>query len=109
MKLETLRHSLAHILAQAVQEMYPGTKFGIGPSIENGFYYDFDFSSPISENDLPKIEKKMRELIKNGSAFKKKLVTKIEAKKIFKNQPYKLELIKDLTCSKIGTYEIDGY
>ncbi|MEA3452997.1 MAG: threonine--tRNA ligase, partial [Patescibacteria group bacterium] len=64
MKIETLRHSLAHILACAIQELYPGTKFGIGPDIENGFYYDFDLPSPISEKDLSKIEKRMRQFIK---------------------------------------------
>ena len=58
MKLETLRHSLAHILASAIQELYPKTKFGIGPAIADGFYYDFDLPSPISEKDLQKIKKK---------------------------------------------------
>jgi len=94
-KIETIRHSLAHILASSVQELYPGTKFGIGPTIENGFYYDFEFKNPISNEDLPKIEKKMRELIKKNIVFKKKVISKEEAKKIFKDQPYKLELIKE--------------
>ena len=59
MKIETIRHSLAHILAYAVQELYPGTKFGIGPAIENGFYYDFDLPRTLTPEDLPKIEAKM--------------------------------------------------
>ena len=92
MKLETIRHSLSHILAYTIQELYPKVKFGIGPTIENGFYYDFD-NLKISDNDLKKIEKKMRELIKKDIKFTKKKISKPEAKKLFKNQPYKLELI----------------
>jgi len=93
MKIDTIRHSLAHIMAASVQELYPGTKFGIGPAIENGFYYDFDLPRTISPEDLPEIEGKMRELIKQDIIFKKKKVTKKEAQKIFKDQPYKLDLI----------------
>lgn len=111
MKIETLRHSLAHILAYAVQELYPGTKFGIGPAIEDGFYYDFDIPSPISEKDLPKIEKKMRELIKKDLCFKKEIITKTKVKKIFKNEPYKLELINELLKQglKINTYKVENF
>jgi threonyl-tRNA synthetase len=119
-KLEIIRHSIAHILAYAVQELYPGTKFGIGPAIENGFYYDFDFTEVtakqtrnekretdakrISEEDLPKIEKKMRELIKKNIKFEKIIVSKEEAKKIFKDQPYKLELIEEMGQTDITLY-----
>ena len=110
MNIDTLRHSLSHILAYAIQELYPGVKFGMGPSIENGFYYDFDFShtnlresdhelTRIIPEDLPKIEKKMRELIKQNLKFEKKIVSQEEAKEIFKNQPYKLELIEELTTN----------
>jgi len=102
MRIETIRHSLAHIMAYAVQELYPGTKFGIGPAIENGFYYDFDLPKNITPEDLPKIEKKMKELIKQSIVFKKKTITKTEAKKLFKNQPYKLELIKELQPKEDG-------
>lgn len=109
MKLETLRHSLAHILAQTVQEMYPSTKFGIGPAIEDGFYYDFDLPSPLSENDLLKIEKKMRKIIKNNLTFDKKTITKIQAKKMFKDQPYKLELIEMLLDSKVSLCKIGNF
>lgn len=101
-KIEEIRHSLAHIMAYAVQELYPGTKFGIGPVIENGFYYDFDFGEAdkrgltrITPEDLLKIEKKMKELIKKDIKFEKKIISKEEAKEIFKNQPYKLELIEE--------------
>ncbi len=104
-KIETIRHSLAHILAAAVQEMYPGTKFGIGPSIENGFYYDFDFPQSISPTDLPKIEKKMREMIKKNISFKKSKLSKSDFDKLFKNQSYKLDLIKELTRETITIYE----
>ena len=113
MKIETIRHSLAHILAYAVQELYPGTKFGIGPAIENGFYYDFDLPKALTPEDLPKvaeskassstlaslrvIEEKMRKLIKQNIKFEKKIISKKEAKEIFKDQPYKLELIAELT------------
>ncbi|MFH1656143.1 MAG: threonine--tRNA ligase, partial [Candidatus Nealsonbacteria bacterium] len=111
MKLETIRHSLSHILAHAIQDLYPKIKFGIGPAIENGFYYDFD-NLKISDSDLPKIEKKMRELIKQNIEFKKKNISKIEAKNLFKNQPYKLELIKELAESsspQISIYESNGF
>ena len=103
--IETIRHSLSHILAAAIQELYPGTKFGMGPAIEDGFYYDFELSKNLTPEALPKIEKRMKEIIRHGIAFKKKIITKSEAKKIFKNQPYKLEIIKDLPGSKITIYE----
>ena len=96
MKIETTRHSLAHILAYAAQELYPAAKFGIGPDIENGFYYDFEFSRPIAPEDLPKIEKRMKELLGQSIVFKKKAITKPAAKKLFKNQPFKLELLKEI-------------
>jgi len=112
MKVETTRHSLAHILALAVQEIYPGTKFGIGPAIENGFYYDFDLPSPLTAEDLPKIEKKMREIIKKNLEFKKEIIDVKKAKQIFKNQPYKLELINEklkMKNEKLTIYESDGF
>lgn len=108
-KIETIRHSLAHILASAVQELYPGTKFGIGPAIENGFYYDFDLPKPISVNDLPKIEEKMKELIQKNIVFKKKIVEKEEAKKIFESQPYKLELIEEIPENTVSIYESGNF
>jgi len=104
-KIETIRHSLAHILAYAVQELYPGTKFGIGPAIENGFYYDFEFKKPISNEDLPKIEKKMRELFEQNIFFKKENVTRKELVTLFNKQPYKLELIKELPREKLTIYK----
>lgn len=110
MKIETIRHSLAHILAATIQELFPGTKFAIGPAIENGFYYDFDFLSPISENDLKRIEEKMKGLIKENIKFQKKIISKKEAQKIFKEQPYKLELIKELTKDKlVSIYQTNNF
>ena len=105
MKIETIRHSLSHILAYAVQELFPETKFGIGPAIENGFYYDFDLKRSLAPEDLPKIEKKMKELIKQNIKFEKKTVLKAEAQKLFKNQPYKLELIYEVEPRKISIYQ----
>ncbi len=98
-KLDILRHSTAHILAVAVLEKFPKAKLGIGPTIENGFYYDFG-NITISEDDLSVIEKRMRELIKKDLRFKKEIVSFAEAKKIFAHQPYKLELVKELQKSK---------
>ena len=86
-------------MAYAVQELYPGTKFGIGPAIENGFYYDFDLPQTLTPEGLSKIEKKMKELIKQNIKFEKKTISKAEAKKLFENQPYKLELTKCELCS----------
>ncbi len=101
MPIETIRHSLAHILASAVQELYPGIKLGTGPATEQGFYYDIEFpAEKLTEEDLPKIEKKMRELIKRDIKFEKRTVSKPQAKKIFKEQPYKLELISEKQKAK---------
>lgn len=95
--IETKRHSFAHILAMAVLELYPNTKLGIGPAIENGFYYDFDFGkNKISDADLAKIEEKMRELISQDLKFKKMKIDFSDAKAFFKKEPYKIELIKEL-------------
>ena len=104
-KIEITRHSLAHIMATVVQEIYPATKFGIGPTIENGFYYDFDLPKSLTPNDLPKIEKRMKRLIKQNLKFKKTIISKTEAKKLFKNQPYKLELIEELPGKTVSIYE----
>ncbi|MBD3207918.1 MAG: threonine--tRNA ligase [Candidatus Nealsonbacteria bacterium] len=104
-KLEKIRHSLSHIMAEAIQKLYPGVKFGIGPAIENGFYYDLDLPSDISSDDIPKVEKEMKRIIKEGVEFKQKNVSEKEAKEIFKDQPYKLELIEELEDEKISVYE----
>lgn len=96
MKIETVRHSLAHVLAYAVSELHPGAKLGMGPAIEGGFYYDFNLKTPLSPQDLMTIEKKMRELLGQNISFKKKAITKSQVKKLLKDQPLKLELLKDI-------------
>ncbi|KPJ57359.1 hypothetical protein AMJ49_02075 [Parcubacteria bacterium DG_74_2] len=103
-QIEKIRHSIAHIMALVIQKFYPGVKFGIGPAIEDGFYYDFDLSDNISSEDLSKIEKDMKRVIKKGIEFKGKSISKKEAQKLFEKQPYKLELIKELE-GKISVYE----
>ena len=102
--IEKIRHSLSHIMAQAVLEFYPKTKLGFGPAVENGFYYDFQFTKPLEEKDLEKIEQKMKELILQNQKFTKENISKIKAKKIFKDQPYKLELIKELPGTSVSIY-----
>lgn len=94
--LEPMRHSTAHLLAYAVTKLYPGTKVAIGPTVENGFYYDFEFPKPISENDFAKIEKEMEKLKKEKFDFKQEWISVDEAKKIFKDEPYKLEIISEI-------------
>ncbi|MCW1930605.1 MAG: threonine--tRNA ligase [Candidatus Kerfeldbacteria bacterium] len=96
--LQELRHSCAHLLAAAVQELYPHAKRTIGPAIETGFYYDFDFGTePLSENDLTKIEQKMRSIAKHWTKFERFEVTIDEAKKEFADNQYKLELINEFS------------
>ena len=92
-KLATIRHSMAHVMAEAVLDLFPDTKIAIGPAIENGFYYDFDFSKPIVDADLERITERMKEIIASGVSFERKEVSREEAKAFFADQPYKLELI----------------
>ena len=91
--LSILRHSSAHLLAQAVLNLYPGTLYGVGPDIEDGFYYDFLFKENISDADLPKIEKEMLKLSKANQLFVKSIQKKPDAMDLFKNQQFKMELI----------------
>lgn len=107
MDLETLRHSTAHVMAHAVKELWPDVKIAIGPAISDGFYYDFDKKEPFLPDDLEKIEQAMRSIIKADHGFEKNTVTKKEAEELFKGQPYKLELIKELDEDKITIYK-DG-
>ena len=95
-KLPLIRHSIAHIMAEAVMNLFPGTKVAIGPAIENGFYYDFDLPTPITQNDLARIEKEMRRLLSTPQNFVKEVVTRQQALDLFKDQPFKCELINDL-------------
>ena len=104
-ELEILRHSTAHIMAQAVKELYPETKITIGPSIKDGFYYDFDRDTPFTVEDLEKIEKKMNEIIKSNLSFERTEVSKDEARKIFKDESYKIELINEIPDEKVSIYK----
>ena len=91
-----LRHSTAHVMAQAVQDLqerFPGARLGIGPPVENGFYYDFDVSTPFSPDDLKAIEARMREIVRQGQLFSRRVVTDADARDELKSEPYKLELI----------------
>ena len=106
--VETIRHSAAHVMAEAVLRLYPGTKFGIGPAIDDGFYYDFQLPKPIADEDLPAIEKEMRRIISSGAQFARREVSKEEARKLFADQGFKLELIEELEGT-ISVYEQDGF
>ena len=94
--LKTLNHSCAHLMAQAVRHIWPDAKFWVGPVVEEGFYYDIDFKEPIVEADLAKIEKKMHELASKDERIVREVLSKEEALERFKNNPYKVELIKDI-------------
>ena len=102
--LYRIRHSAAHIMAQAVLEMFPDGKITIGPPIENGFYYDFDLPRNLTPEDLEQIEKRMRQIIAGKFEFSRKAVSADEARKIFKDQPYKIELIDGLEKGGLDEY-----
>lgn len=104
--VHAMRHSLAHIMAEAVQDMFPEVKFGIGPVIENGFYYDFDLPRTLIPEDLPLIEKKMKHIIKQRNKFTKEMISKKEALAFFEKaqEPYKKELIEELADVEISLY-----
>ena len=103
-KLERIRHSAAHVMAEAVLSMFPDAKFAIGPAIENGFYYDFDLPRSLSPDDLPLIEAKMGEIITSDVPFDRQEVTKEEARRLFASQPYKLELIDEIPDDRVSLY-----
>lgn len=108
----TMWHSSAHLMAEAVEQLFPGVKFGIGPDIENGFYYDMDFGDrPLTPEDLPAIESKMLELARQKQTFERKEVSKADALNYFtkKNDEYKLELIQDLQDGEISFYESGSF
>ena len=104
--IEHVRHSLAHLLAAAVMKLYPDAKRTIGPAIDTGFYYDFEFSSPLSDEDLPAIEKEMKNILPSWSEFSHKEVTAAEAREFFHDNAYKLELIEEIVAKgeKITLY-----
>ena len=110
-KVNNLRHTASHLLAAAVLDLYPKTKHTIGPVIENGFYYDFEFDQPISDKDLAKIEKRMRQLLLKWEELKGREVSEKEAQEIYQDNSYKLELIDELIKQKekITVYESGGF
>ncbi|AYE36568.1 threonine--tRNA ligase [Borrelia turcica IST7] len=104
------RHSVAHVMAEAVLELFPNTKIAIGPPIKDGFYYDFDFENHITEDVLLLIEQKMREILKTGSSFIKEVITQEHALVLFKDQPYKLDLISNLDIEEeISIYKSHNF
>lgn len=103
-RLERMRHSAAHVMAEAVQSLFPGVKFGIGPAIEDGFYYDFELPRALVPDDLAAIEAKMREIIAANVPFVREEVSKEEALRRFSEQPYKIELIEELPDETVTIY-----
>ena len=113
-----IRHSCAHVLAQAVQAEFPGTKLGIGPAVENGFYYDFDAAEPFTPEDLKKLEKRMKKIIKTGQRFERRVwASQDEARQALADEPFKLELIDDKgnvdpdsdEATEVGAGELTAY
>src|SRR5579884_4336715 len=108
-----LRHSAAHLLAAAVTELYPGTRYAGGPPVENGFYYDFDLPRPLGEDDLPGIEAKMAEIVGRGEPFERVVLSHAEARRRFQelDQPYKLYWLEQkasddelVSCYRTGRF-----
>src|SRR5699024_7740386 len=97
------RHSTAHLMAHAMTRLFPGVHFGVGPAIESGFYYDTDKEEQITEEDLPAIEKEMKKIISQNYPIVRREVSREEALEIFKNDPYKVELINDLPADEVIT------
>ena len=109
--LDTLRHSAAHIMAAAVTELFPGTKVAIGPSIEDGFYYDFDRAEPFTNEDLVKIEEKMKEIVKENHPFVCSSIPKAEAVKDFelKGEKYKAEIASQIPDDNVSIYKSGNF
>lgn len=106
--LQVLRHSAAHLMANALRRLYPDIHFGVGPAIETGFYYDTDTEQPITEEDLPKIEAEMMKIVKENNPIVRKQVSRAEALELFKEDPYKVELITALPEDDIITVYDQG-
>src|ERR671913_736530 len=102
--LEVLRHSTAHAMAQAIVELYPGSKLTIGPPIENGFFYDIEVNGRITDEDLPRIEEKMREVVGRDLPIEREEISKAEAEELYKDNPYKWEIVCDLEDGDITVY-----
>jgi threonyl-tRNA synthetase len=98
--LHVMRHSAAHVLAQAVCDLFPGAKYAIGPAIQDGFYYDFDLPDPLTPDDLPRIEKRMRQIVASSQSFVREELTRGEAQERFAEQPYKREIIESAEAAE---------
>jgi threonyl-tRNA synthetase len=107
--LDTLNHSTSHVMAGALKKIYPDAKFAIGPSIKNGFYYDFEINKVISPEDLKIIEDEMKKIISSNQSYDRKEITKDEARKIFKDNPYKLELIGGISDEYVSIYQTGDF
>ncbi|HEY7975224.1 MAG TPA: threonine--tRNA ligase, partial [Ktedonobacterales bacterium] len=104
--LQRMRHSAAHVMAEAIQELFPGTKFAIGPAIEDGFYYDMELPGPLSPDDFPAIEERMRASIAADHPFEQSRWSRKKALDYFRkhDQPYKVEIIENLPDAEVGIY-----
>jgi threonyl-tRNA synthetase len=113
--LKVLRHSTAHVLAQAVQQVFPGTRLGIGPPITDGFYYDFDPEKPFTPEDIQQLESAMRKIVKEGQRFRRRVTTEKEALLELANEPFKCELVglksdaQDESSVEVGGAELTIY
>ena len=107
--LEIIRHSTAHLMAQAILRLYPGSHFGVGPAIKDGFYYDVDVAGTITEEDLPKIEAEMRKISGAGELVTREDMSKADALKFFADDPYKTELITDIDAESVSVYKQGEY
>ena len=108
-ELEAMRHSASHVMAEAVQALFPGAKFGIGPTVEGGFYYDFDLPRPLAPADLEKIESRMKESVAADLPFRREEVDVATARRLFADQPYKLELVEELRDEPLSVYRQGGF
>ncbi|MBO4388923.1 MAG: threonine--tRNA ligase [Spirochaetales bacterium] len=109
-RLDMIRHSMAHVMAEAVLEMFPGAQIAIGPSIEDGFYYDFDLPRPLTTDDLDEITERMKNIISQDKAFERKVVTRDEARALFADQKYKLELLEAIPeGEEVSIYNQGGF
>ncbi len=108
-RLDTMRHSASHVMAEAVKALFPEAKFGIGPPIEDGFYYDFDLPRPLVPEDLAVIEEKMRKFVAAKAPFVREEIDRDKARQLFASQPYKLELIDDLPDQTVTIYRSGSF
>jgi threonyl-tRNA synthetase len=108
-RLYRMRHSAAHIMAEAVLELFPGTKFAIGPPVDYGFYYDFELPAPLTNEDLEKIEQRMRKTVEANHEFVYSEIAKTDALEMFSDQPYKIELIEGIENAPVSLYKHGGF